>query len=145
MNVCSSSRRLLPPRKRYEGVRAIPEYSLSHFLVILRRCFLPRTRQSDYRALLLSLSHRNSSMVSAAPSVRKTGLGALLAPDWKTDPSQSAFYSGVMRNKSLRIVQPLEQLTSSRRIMIVRFWLSLPRCLTGRTRNTIAVVLSLLP
>ena len=64
-------------------------------------------------------------MVGATPSVRKAELGALLAPDRKTDPSQSAFYSGVMRNKSLRILQPLEQLTGSRSIMTVSFRLSL--------------------
>ena len=72
-------------------------------------------------------------MGGAAPSVRKAELGALLVPDRKTDPSQSAFYSGVMRNKSLRILQPLEQLTSSRRIMTVGFRLSLLRCSSGRT------------
>ena len=64
-------------------------------------------------------------MVGAAPSVRKAKLGALLAPDRKTDPSQSAFHSGIMRNKSLRILQPLEQLTGSRSIMAVGFRLSL--------------------
>ena len=72
-------------------------------------------------------------MVGATPSVRKAELRALLAPDQKTDPSQSAFYSGIMRNESLRILQPLEQLTSSRRIMTVGFWLSLLRCSSGRT------------
>ena len=50
-----------------------------------------QTRQSDYKALLLSLSHRNSSMVGATPRVRKAKLGALLAPDQKTDLSHSAF------------------------------------------------------
>ena len=72
-------------------------------------------------------------MVGATPSVQKAELGALLAPDRKTDPSQSAFYSGIMRNKSLRILQPLEQLTSSRCIMTVGFQLSLLRCSSGRT------------
>ena len=72
-------------------------------------------------------------MVGAAPSVRKAEIGALLAPDRKTDPSQSAFYSCVMRNKSLKILQPLEQLTSSHYIMTVGFRLSLLRCSSGRT------------
>ena len=72
-------------------------------------------------------------MVDAAPSVWKAELGVLLAPDQKTDPSHSAFYYGVVWNKSLKILQPLEQLTSSRRIMTVSFQLSLLRCSSGRT------------
>ena len=81
-----------PPREKYRGVWGISEHSLSHGWVLIRKCFYSHlTRQSDYRALLLSLSHRNSSMVGAAPSVRKAELGALLAPDQKTDPSHSAF------------------------------------------------------
>ena len=84
-------------------------------------------------------------MVGAAPSVRKTGLWALLAPDRKIDPSQSAFYSGVMRNKSLRILQPLEQLTSSRRIMTVGFLAFSTEVLVRQIWDTISVVLPVLP
>ena len=67
-------------------------------------------------------------MGGATPGVRKTTRGALLAPDRWNDPSHATFYYGIMRNKSLKILQPLEQLTSSRHIMIVGFWLSLLRC-----------------
>ena len=72
-------------------------------------------------------------MGGAAPGVRKTARGALIAPDRWTDPSHAAFYYGIMRNKSLKILQPLEQLTSSRLIMTVGFRLSLLRCSSGRT------------
>ena len=60
-------------------------------------------------------------MVGAAPGIRKTVKGALTAPDQKTDPSHFCIYYGIVRNKSLKILQPLEQLTSSRRIMTVSF------------------------
>ena len=84
-----------PLVKEYGGVRDISERSLSHSWVLLRRCFTPRTRLSDYTALLLPLSHRNASMVGAAPSVRKAELGALLVPDQKTDLSHSAFITAL--------------------------------------------------
>ena len=41
---------------------------------------------------------------------------------------------GIMQEKSLKILQPLEQLTSSRRIMTVSFRLSLLSCSFGITR-----------
>ena len=84
-------------------------------------------------------------MVGVAPCVRKTVRGALTAPDRKTDPSQSAFYSGVMRNKSLRILQPLEQLTSLSLYHDSQFSAFSTEVLVRKNRDTIAVVLPVLP
>ena len=118
-------------------VRGCSGHTLTLFIPLLgpfKEVFITMNPQSDYRALSLSLSHRNSSMVGATPGIWKTVRGALTAPDRKKSQSIARCIGyGIMRKKSLKILQPLEQLTSSRRIMTVTFRLSLLRCSSGRT------------
>ena len=97
----------------------------------LRRCLAQQTRQSDYTALSSSLSHRSSIILNfgAAPSIHKAKLGALYTPNRAiTDSSCKA-------EKISKDLKPLEQLTSSRRIMTVSFRLSLLRCSSEITRT----------
>ena len=81
------------------------------------------------RPLPPSLGHRSLTIkkVDEAPGVRKAELGVLYTPDRiETDSSRKA-------EKISKDLKPLEQLTSSRRIMTVSFRLSLLRCSSGRT------------
>ena len=84
-------------------------------------------------------------MVGAAPSVRKAELGALLAPDRKTDPSQSAFYSGVMQNKSLRTRRNLANSDQLLPHHDSQFSAFSTEVLVQKNRDTITVVLLVLP
>ena len=80
------------------------------------------------RPLPPSLSHRSLTIkkVGEAPGIQKAELGALYTPNRRTDSSQEA-------EKISNDLEPLEQLTGSRRTMTVSFRLSLLRCSPGRT------------
>ena len=67
------------------------------------------------------------NFITAAPGIRKAELGALYTPNqMKTDSSHKA-------EKISKDLKPIDQLTSSRRIMTVSFRLSLLRCSSKRT------------
>ena len=107
----------------------------------IKEVSMQQTRQSDYRALTLSLSHRSLMVglrysrwyVRAYPNtVRLTYLTGRMV-------------LRVIQKESRRFRWVIEWLTSSRCIMIVSFRLSLLRCSTRWIGNTITIVLPLLP
>ena len=80
------------------------------------------------RPLLPSLSHRSLTIkkVGEAPGIRKAELGRYTRLIKGTDSPEEA-------EKISTDLEPLEQLTGSRRIMTVSFRLSLRRCSSRRT------------
>ena len=83
-------------------------------------------------------------MVGAAPSVRKAELGALLAPDQKTDPSHSAFIMALcgINLKDFTTSRIADQLSLHHDS---RFSAFSTEVLIRLNRDTIAVVLPTLP
>ena len=83
-------------------------------------------------------------MVGAAPSVRKAELGALLAPDRKTDTSQSAFIVALCGTnfKDFSTSRTADQLSLHHDSQFSAFSTEV---LVRQNRDTIAVVLPMLP
>ena len=81
------------------------KHSLSKKIGPLRRCLAQQTRQSDYTALSLSLSHRSSIILNfgVAPGIRNAELGALYTP--KSDKADSS----PKVEKMFKDLKPLEQ------------------------------------